>query len=385
MKPWLNLGITAPPEGAGLPKDIIEAAERVPSAAVPILSDISNNSRMNLVPNAKLLSKQVREMIRTAKAATEHAPPDQRAQLGLEIEHATAAVKEFLNRAGAYFSDDSPTRGQKGPAVEAARSITTTINDLSAYVSNLVPEGYIDPNDPTYIAEQELLAAAKSIEAAAKKLEMLRPIEPVREANQTLKFEDQIFEAAKNIAAATRALVQSATTVQREIVANEKNQQRAGKKYHADPRWQEGLVSAAKAVAAATGDLCEAANAAVKGQTDRERVIAAAKAVSASTIQLITASRPARANDKSKSKLEEAGKTVTDATQKLVKAAETSAVFQPRDENLAPEQENASEAARRREHMEMDIEILRLQKQLEDKRRAKAELYKRDYKKDPKK
>jgi len=34
---------------------------------------------------------------------------------------------------------------------------------------------WVDPNDPNVIAEQELLAAASSIEAAAKKLAQLRP------------------------------------------------------------------------------------------------------------------------------------------------------------------------------------------------------------------
>jgi len=34
---------------------------------------------------------------------------------------------------------------------------------------------WVDPNDPNVIAEQELLAAAASIEAAAKKLAQLRP------------------------------------------------------------------------------------------------------------------------------------------------------------------------------------------------------------------
>jgi len=34
---------------------------------------------------------------------------------------------------------------------------------------------YVDPQDPTVIAETELLGAAASIEAAAKKLEQLKP------------------------------------------------------------------------------------------------------------------------------------------------------------------------------------------------------------------
>lgn len=34
---------------------------------------------------------------------------------------------------------------------------------------------WVDPEDPTVIAENELLGAAAAIEAAAKKLEQLRP------------------------------------------------------------------------------------------------------------------------------------------------------------------------------------------------------------------
>ena len=53
--------------------------------------------------------------------------------------------------------------------------------------SGLVPDGYVDPNDPNVIAERELLSAANSIEAAAKKLSAMRPAERPREANQDRK------------------------------------------------------------------------------------------------------------------------------------------------------------------------------------------------------
>lgn len=39
----------------------------------------------------------------------------------------------------------------------------------------ILGSNYVDPDDPTVIAENELLGAAKSIEAAAKKLMMLKP------------------------------------------------------------------------------------------------------------------------------------------------------------------------------------------------------------------
>jgi hypothetical protein len=69
-------------------------------------------------------------------------------------------------------------------------------------------------------------------------------------------------------------------------------------------------------VAAATGDLCEAANEAVRGNIQRERVIASAKAVSASTAQLLSAAASASLNPASQSqiRLKAAGKGVTTAT-----------------------------------------------------------------------
>lgn len=48
---------------------------------------------------------------------------------------------------------------------------------LSFFSFFLCPVGteWVDPEDPTVIAENELLGAAAAIEAAAKKLEQLRP------------------------------------------------------------------------------------------------------------------------------------------------------------------------------------------------------------------
>lgn len=118
---------------------------------------------------------------------------------------------------------------------------------------------WVDPEDPTVIAENELLGAAAAIEAAAKKLEQLKPrakpkvspapsffltllmaessppsalsyfafvsatfVSSLQEADESLNFEEQILEAAKSIAAATSALVKAASAAQRELVAQGK-------------------------------------------------------------------------------------------------------------------------------------------------------------------
>lgn len=66
---------------------------------------------------------------------------------------------------------------------------------------------------------------------------------PPQLADETLNFEEQILEAAKSIAAATSALVKSASAAQRELVA----QGKVGS-IHAnavdDGQWSQGLISA---------------------------------------------------------------------------------------------------------------------------------------------
>lgn len=66
---------------------------------------------------------------------------------------------------------------------------------------------------------------------------------------------------------------------------------KGSERYHDDVTWSEGLVSAAKNVAASVSMLCEAANAVVVGDAAEERLISSAMAVSSSTQQLLIACR----------------------------------------------------------------------------------------------
>ena len=51
-----------------------------------------------------------------------------------------------------------------------SRNIAQSVTDLAAAAEMLKDDDWVDPADPTFIAENELLGAAKSIENAAKKL-----------------------------------------------------------------------------------------------------------------------------------------------------------------------------------------------------------------------
>ena len=57
----------------------------------------------------------------------------------------------------------------------AAQQIALSVTALAKKAQNLKDGDWVDPSDPTFIAENELNNAAKSIEAAAAKLALLKP------------------------------------------------------------------------------------------------------------------------------------------------------------------------------------------------------------------
>uniref|UniRef100_H9GDK3 Talin 2 n=1 Tax=Anolis carolinensis TaxID=28377 RepID=H9GDK3_ANOCA len=193
---------------------------------------------------------------------------------------------------------------------------------------------WVDPEDPTVIAETELLGAAASIEAAAKKLEQLKPRAKPKQADETLDFEEQILEAAKSIAAATSALVKSASAAQRELVAQGKVGAIPANAAD-DGQWSQGLISAARMVAAATSSLCEAANASVQGHASEEKLISSAKQVAASTAQLLVACKvKADQDSEAMRRLQAAGNAVKRASDNLVRAAQKAAFGKADDDDV---------------------------------------------------
>ena len=112
------------------------------------------------------------------------------------------------------------------PSQERKQKLTAVSKEVAFHVSEVVQSAqvlkgadWVDPHDPNVIAENELLNAAAAIEAAAKKLTLLKPRETKHVADETLNLDEQILEAARAIAAATGALIKSATAAQRELVA----------------------------------------------------------------------------------------------------------------------------------------------------------------------
>ena len=128
--------------------------------------------------------------------------------------------------------------------------------------------------------------------------------------DENLNFDEIILEACKSIAAATSALIKSASSAQQELIDCGKIRRRPMLTSD-DGQWSEGLISAARHVAAATHNLCDAANALVQGQATEQKLIAAAKQVAGSTAQLLVSCQvKADPNSQATKRLQDAGNII---------------------------------------------------------------------------
>ena len=364
------------PQGTALPSDVVKEAQLVASAAAALVTSTSQEEVINASGNAR---KHVEDLLRTSKAALANAPKEKRAAIDSACAKSAEMVVSLLKTVKAQQTSSTPAT--KAEVQKSAKVVAESVNKVVEAANQLVPTGYVDPNDPNVIAERELLAAASSIEAAARKLAQMKPREDARLADEDLPFEEQILEAAKAIAGATAALVRSATAAQREIVAAGKVAGEDEKVYFSDGTWNDGLVSAAKHVASSTGELCDAANDAVQGKAEREKVIASAKAVSASTAQLLSAATvKADASSDAANRLRAAGSGVTRATKALISAAEQAAAFDETPTVSELWSKDMSGVQGKKAQIQAYEDILKAERMLEEARRKYKHMNEAQYK-----
>ena len=126
-------------------------------------------------------------------------------------------VMHILNKATMEAKANMPT---------ISRKIAQCVTVLAQTAELLKGADWVDLDDPTLITENELLGAAQSIEQAAKKLSTLKPRADAsgKVAEDDMKFDDMILEAAKSITNAMAALIKAASEAQKELVAQGKVQ-----------------------------------------------------------------------------------------------------------------------------------------------------------------
>ncbi|KAI0296230.1 cytoskeleton assembly control protein [Russula brevipes] len=246
--------------------------------------------------------------------------------------------------------------------------VRNALTKLSESVESIIPKGKSltkTSGDIGDLVEQEMLGAAKAIEAATQRLQqlMVRPRDSGRSSAVDLQVHDSILAAALAITNAIARLIKAATESQQEIVAQGRGANSSQQFYKRNNRWTEGLISAARSVAFATNLLIETADGVLSGTHSLEQLIVASNEVAAATAQLVAASRvKANLMSKTQERLEIAAKAVTEACKSLVKLVRTISAKQVVEEDV--DYKNMAGLEFKKREMEQQVEILRLEKDL---------------------
>uniref|UniRef100_A0A665VZV5 Talin 2b n=1 Tax=Echeneis naucrates TaxID=173247 RepID=A0A665VZV5_ECHNA len=365
------------PEKPTTPEEFIRMTKGITIATAKAVAAGNSTQQEDVIATANLSRKAVSDMLTTCKQAAYHQEVGEELRTRA-LQYGSECTSGYINLLEQVLQVlQRPTPEQKQQLAVHSKHVASCVTELVQTAEAMKGSECADPEDPTVIAETELLGAAASIEAAAKKLEQLKPRAKPKQADETLDFEEQILEAAKSIAAATSALVKSASAAQRELVAQGKVGSNLANAVD-DGQWSQGLISAARMVAAATSSLCEAANASVQGHASEEKLISSAKQVAASTAQLLVACKvKADQDSEAMRRLQAAGNAVKRASDSLVKAAQKAAFDKTDDDSVVVKTKFVGGIA---QIIAAQEEMLRKERELEEARKKLAQIRQQQYK-----
>lgn len=151
------------------PEDLIRVTKNVTIATTKAVAAGASNLQADIVAAANLGRRSISEMLIVCKSvAYTCAETIELRQRVLDSGAAVAiAYRDLLDAVLHNCSADE--------RMQLSRRVAKCVTDLVGMAQLLKGSDWVDPEDPTVIAENELLGAAASIDAAAKKLANLRP------------------------------------------------------------------------------------------------------------------------------------------------------------------------------------------------------------------
>ncbi|ESK98140.1 cytoskeleton assembly control protein [Moniliophthora roreri MCA 2997] len=327
---------------------------------------------VEVIKTANELAQSIADVLISTKGVTRLASDDDASDKLVNTANTVGeiALRFFMNVQSYNIDRLAPTQ-RKEVAMRCNGEVRGALSKLSEVVDKLIPKG--SKSDALArangnigdIVEHEMNNAAAVIEAATQRLAelMARPRDSSKYSAVDIQVHDSILEAAKAITSAIARLIKAATESQQEIVAQGKGASTIQQFYKRHNRWTEGLISAARSVGFATNLLIESADGVLSGTHSLEQLIVASNEVAAATAQLVAASRvKANLMSKTQERLEDAAKAVTNACKALVRQVKAVAAKQMEDEDV--DYKNMAVLEFKKREMEQQVEIVKLEKEL---------------------
>jgi len=288
---------------------VVDDTEKMLNVVVHTMTVIGSDMKMDKRQTTLQSLKSIRElavsMLDDSKGYSRKIDDVDIRQHLLEAARGTASALDRLLLLGVGCVEDTNDRrqqleeglqtlkGQANELINVSKEAQSRQQNTASKRSE--EEGIVENEELEMLAERELLSAAKVIEQAANSL-LATKQKQVNDTNKMPEVTEAILEAVMAITKATAMLVASAASAQKE--RKEEGIKRPTL-YKKDPRWSQGLISAARAVANASQTLISTANDVAQGKIEDESLVAASKAVTSSTAQLVAACRTKAADPNS--------------------------------------------------------------------------------------
>eukprot|EP01119_Soliformovum_irregulare_P010889 TRINITY_DN2683_c0_g2_i1.p1 TRINITY_DN2683_c0_g2~~TRINITY_DN2683_c0_g2_i1.p1 ORF type:complete len:1576 (+),score=527.56 TRINITY_DN2683_c0_g2_i1:266-4993(+) len=363
----------------------LNAAIKLFANATKDVSSAAKEEPENLGEQLRILAKNIQSLVEEAKIVCGTVDDINLQKSVLQGVKAIIAETRSLMQTSQLVVSNPQDPNLISLLQEAAKSVASSLVKLVTSLKAIVPKGVEDfqkksADDIEDLAERELAGAASVITNAVARILKAQEEAKARRSMPDINLGEQditeaILEAAHALGLATSVLMVSAGQVQSEFNKLVKTDTKAV--YKRDPTWAQGLISASREVAGSVKYLVEVSDLAAKGETKREALIIATQEVSASTTRLVTASTVKNVNPETQTRLTDASKKINAATRALVEAANMAADWEPQE--LAPEDEKYAMRPEKVREMEEQMEILRLERELELKRQRLLEKRKQQY------
>lgn len=159
------------------PEHLIRATKPVTIATAKAVAAGTSSQQDDIIVVANMGRKAIHDLLQVCKSAATNLAGSQ--DLKMRIMEAgkkcSQNYQELLKMIFHILQRPTNAHEAKQQLYTMSRTIATSVTELVSLAEMLKDVDWVDPEDPTVLAENELLGAASSIEMAAQKLANLQP------------------------------------------------------------------------------------------------------------------------------------------------------------------------------------------------------------------
>lgn len=166
-----------PPRKHSTPEDLIRITKPVTIATAKSVAAGNSGRQDDIITAANLGRKAIFDLLVTTRQAAYASDSSELRSRTLDVGRGCALkYRQLLQMVRQCVQRSSgATNEERQILIEMSRDIASSVTEIVSCAEMLKGSDWVDPDDPTVIAETELLGAAASIDAAAQKLASLQP------------------------------------------------------------------------------------------------------------------------------------------------------------------------------------------------------------------